>query len=45
VVAEKWRELSPTEKDYFNKKAEDDRGRHDREVEVWNNHIQNNPVP
>ncbi len=45
IVAERWRALSDEERVYFQQKAEEDKLRHNKEVDIWNNHIRHNPVP
>lgn len=44
LVAERWKTLEPKERDYFNMRSEEDKGRHLREMEVWNNYIAHNPA-
>jgi len=44
LVAERWRALTPEEKYHYEKKAQIDKERHAREMEVWNNHLKENPA-
>jgi hypothetical protein len=36
--------LDVKEREYFNMRADEDKGRHLREMEVWNNHVAHNPA-
>ena len=40
LVAERWKNLSDKEREYFNQRSEEDKVRHLKEVEVWNSHVQ-----
>ena len=43
LVAERWKTLDPKEREYFNMRSDEDKVRHQREMEVWNNHCMQNP--
>jgi hypothetical protein len=38
-----WRDLDDAAKEVYNKHAEDDKMRHQKETEIWQNYLQTNP--